>query len=133
MGISPEVASLCDPVTAWKLERTPKRSLGFTIGEPVSGELQMMQVKMMTPGFDPISIPLRSLEAVKPLRAKGSAIMISGEHFGKEAAVLGEAGHSGLWDVIVIDGEELELSVRVLASPDHLVVCNPTCMLIPVL
>ena len=115
-------------VTARKLERIPKRSLAFTTGKPVSGEPQTIEVKMLIPSFQPLSIPLQNLEAVKPLRAEGAAIVISGEHFGKEVAVLGEAGHSGLWELLILDVENIDSNsytpVHATASPDHLVISS---------
>jgi hypothetical protein len=104
-----------DTVPARKSIPLAKGCLAFTTGQPVSGEPKTIEVKTMVPGSQPISIPLRCLKLVMPRRAAGAAVVIAGEHFGKEVLVLGESG--AVWDLLIVDGSETRVSI----SPDHLV------------
>ena len=102
-------------VPTQKHKQVPKGSLAFTTGQPVSGEPKSIEVRVITPGSRPMSMPLQYLAPVKPRRPEGHAIVIAGGHFGQEVLVIGESGTE--WDLLILDGSRIIRSV----SPDHLV------------
>ena len=87
------------------------------MGQPVSGEPKAIEVRLIIPGSQPILMPLQYLAPMKPRRAEGRAIIIAGEHFGKEVLVFGVDAGGAVWDSLLLNDSEMIVHV----SPDHLV------------
>jgi hypothetical protein len=99
-------------------KKVPKGSLAFTTGQPVSGELKAIELRVITPGSQPMLVPLQYLAPVKPRRPEGRAIVIAGDHFGKEVLVMRVDELGGAeWSVLLLDRSRM----FELVSPDHLV------------
>jgi hypothetical protein len=108
-----------DSVPAKK--RVPKGSFAFTTGKPISGEPKAIEIRLITPGSQPILLPLQCLAPAKPRRAEGRAMVIAGNLFGKEVMVIGVDEGGIDWDLLLLDGSRLIVTV----SPDHLVELRP--------
>lgn len=100
-------------------KKVPKGSLAFTTGQPVSGEPKAIELRVITPGSQPMLVPLQYLAPVKPRRPEGRAIVIAGDHFGMEVLVMGPGVDPGgaEWSVLLLDRSRM----IELVSPDHLV------------
>jgi hypothetical protein len=96
--------------------RVAKGVMAYTLGMPVSGDPPVIEVKPMIPGSAVMSVPLPILEPVHPSSVKESAVIISGEHFGKEVCVV--ETEQFLWRLAPLDSPGTPLYV---APCEHLV------------
>jgi hypothetical protein len=90
--------------------------MAYTLGVPVSGDPPVIEVKPMIPGAAAMSVPLHCLEPVHPSGVKESAVIIAGEHFGKDVYVA-ETGQI-LWRLAPSDNPGTALYA---APREHLV------------
>jgi hypothetical protein len=99
------------------IKRISQGSIAFTTGKLPSGDPPEIEVKLMVPGTEPVSIPLSFLEPVHPAGAKENAIVIAGEHLGKEVVTKNAKGV--LWDLVLTGSTG---NTHISARPEHLVV-----------
>jgi hypothetical protein len=95
----------------------PDGCMALTVGKPVSGEPPEIEVRPMIPGRENIFVPLRNLAPVHPGGTKENAVVIGGEHLGKEVIV--ENTREFFWKLKPADGTGAPL---LRAPPEHLIV-----------
>jgi hypothetical protein len=97
--------------------KIPDGCMAFTLGKPVSGEPPEIEVRPMIPGSETICVPLHNLAPVHPGGTKEKAVVIAGEHTGKEVIV--ENAREFFWKLRPADGTGGSL---LMALPEHLIV-----------
>jgi hypothetical protein len=78
--------------------------MAYTLGVPVSGDPPEIEVKPMIPGSAVMSVPISVLEPIHPYGIKDSAVIIAGDHFGK--------------DICVVDNRHILWHLAPLGSPE---------------
>jgi hypothetical protein len=98
----------------------PDGSIAYTTGKPANKNPPSIEVKIMLPGTNPVSIPLCFLSPVQPVGLKERAVIIAGEHSGKEVFV--KEMTSSSWKLLPCDSAG-DTSTMLTQCPEYVVAC----------
>jgi hypothetical protein len=96
-------------------------TVALTTGMPVDSQSGEIEVKLMTPGVEPIQIALRFLKPVHPGGVGEEAIVIAGEHRGKLVRVKDTTDL--LWELLILQCDSVVANeVVVVTAPQEYLV-----------